>query len=89
MDKALVTSSSHSPLTRNRMQQRNLQIAGKSTDPDAMAADIQQLKETVVEGVRRVVVGLDDVSHQLLIALVAGGHVLMEGVPGTAKNDSV
>lgn len=34
---------------------------------------------------KRVVVGLDDVTDQLLIALFAGGHVLLEGVPGTAK----
>jgi len=32
-----------------------------------------------------VVVGLDHVTDQLLMALLAGGHVLLEGVPGTAK----
>lgn len=31
------------------------------------------------------VVGLEQVTDQLLIALLAGGHVLLEGVPGTAK----
>ncbi len=31
------------------------------------------------------VVGLDHVTDQLLMALLAGGHVLLEGVPGTAK----
>ncbi len=30
-------------------------------------------------------VGLDHVTDQLLMALLAGGHVLLEGVPGTAK----
>ena len=34
---------------------------------------------------QQVVVGLNDVTDQLLIALLAGGHVLLEGVPGTAK----
>jgi MoxR-like ATPase len=33
----------------------------------------------------KVVVGQTDVLGQLFIALLAGGHVLMEGVPGTAK----
>lgn len=33
----------------------------------------------------KVVVGQTDVLAQLFIALLAGGHVLMEGVPGTAK----
>jgi MoxR-like ATPase len=32
-----------------------------------------------------VVVGAEDVTRQLLIALLAGGHVLLEGVPGVAK----
>ncbi len=50
-----------------------------------LAEKVQALKSKSLEGVKHVVVGLDDVAHQLLIALVAGGHVLMEGVPGTAK----
>src|SRR5262249_42234538 len=33
----------------------------------------------------RVVVGMDAITHQFLIALLAGGHVLLEGVPGIAK----
>jgi MoxR-like ATPase len=33
----------------------------------------------------RVVVGMESVTDQLLIALLAGGHVLIEGVPGVAK----
>ena len=31
------------------------------------------------------VVGVEAVTQQLLIALLAGGHVLLEGVPGVAK----
>ena len=33
----------------------------------------------------KVVVGQDDVLEQMIIALLARGHVLLEGVPGTAK----
>jgi MoxR-like ATPase len=33
----------------------------------------------------KVVVGMDDVIQQMLIAILAGGHVLLEGVPGVAK----
>jgi MoxR-like ATPase len=35
--------------------------------------------------VRRVVLGQDAATRDCLIALIAGGHVLLEGVPGTAK----
>ena len=39
---------------------------------------------TVTE-VGRVVVGMEQVTRRFLIALLAGGHVLLEGVPGVAK----
>src|SRR5688572_27060400 len=35
--------------------------------------------------VGKVLVGQDDVVHRLLLGLCAGGHVLLEGVPGLAK----
>ncbi len=35
--------------------------------------------------IAKVIVGQDDVIEQVLICLFAGGHVLIEGVPGTAK----
>ena len=37
------------------------------------------------ESVNQVVVGQPAVVQQLLIALLAGGHVILEGVPGTGK----
>ncbi len=50
-----------------------------------LARDSSTLAGVVRAEVRRVVVGADDISQQLLIALLAGGHVLLEGVPGVAK----
>ncbi len=37
------------------------------------------------EGAAQVLVGMDEVFQQLTIALFSGGHVLLEGVPGTGK----
>ncbi len=37
------------------------------------------------ESINQVIVGQEQVIDQLFIALLAGGHVLLEGVPGTAK----
>jgi MoxR-like ATPase len=45
----------------------------------------QDLSRFVQADVARIVVGADETVHRLLIALVAGGHVLLEGVPGVAK----
>jgi MoxR-like ATPase len=39
----------------------------------------------LAEGLRQVFVGQDDAIHQLLATLYAGGHALLEGVPGTGK----
>ena len=58
-------------------------------DPRAAAHELAQqaklLSQKVTAEVARVVVGAEDVTRQLLIALLAGGHVLLEGVPGVAK----
>jgi MoxR-like ATPase len=50
-----------------------------------LAREMRILRDRVIAEVGRVVVGMDAVTHQFLIALVAAGHVLLEGVPGVAK----
>jgi MoxR-like ATPase len=42
------------------------------------------LEEALYE-IKRVIVGQDAMLERLLVALLAGGHVLLEGVPGLAK----
>ncbi|MFN5742188.1 MAG: AAA family ATPase [Planctomyces sp.] len=49
------------------------------------ANQVRFLREQTQQAVSQVVVGLEAVTDQLLMALLAGGHVLLEGVPGTAK----
>jgi len=39
----------------------------------------------IVPQLRKAIVGQDEVLDQTVVALVAGGHVLLEGVPGTGK----
>ena len=39
----------------------------------------------ILQEIRKVIVGQDEVAEQMTAALVAGGHALLEGVPGTAK----
>ena len=45
--------------------------------------------ERLRAGLAQVVVGADRVGFALLVALLAGGHALIEGVPGTAKTLTV
>jgi len=46
---------------------------------------LRELRDRVLLEVRKVVVGQEAVADQILIAAAVGGHVLLEGVPGTAK----
>lgn len=39
----------------------------------------------ILNELRKTIVGQDDVIEQMLVALLAEGHALIEGVPGTAK----
>ncbi len=45
----------------------------------------RQLVGNLKREVARVIVGMDDVVENTLIALLSGGHVLLEGVPGLGK----
>lgn len=49
------------------------------------AERVRELRDRTLAEVARVVVGMEEVAHQFLIALLADGHVLLEGVPGVAK----
>src|SRR5438094_3377255 len=58
------------------------------SDPEALRAlarQMQELRDRVVAEVGRIVVGMEHVTRRFLIAMLAGGHVLLEGVPGVAK----
>jgi MoxR-like ATPase len=48
----------------------------------------QALQEALYE-IKRVIVGQDAMLERLLVSLLAGGHVLLEGVPGLAKTLTV
>ena len=52
------------------------------------AASIEQLRETVEaleREIARIIVGQEIVVRGVTIALLAGGHVLLEGLPGLGK----
>src|SRR5436853_5722910 len=63
------------------------------------SVDVQKIKEQVLKHheklehvrleVRKVLIGQDHMLERLLIALLTGGHVLLEGVPGLAKTTAI
>jgi MoxR-like ATPase len=56
------------------------------TDP---AAEARHALEAALYECKRVVIGQDAMLERLLVALLTGGHVLLEGVPGLAKTLTV
>ena len=53
--------------------------------PEYTSATIAHIQNEL----RKVIVGQDEAIEQMLVALLAEGHVLVEGVPGTAKTLTV
>jgi MoxR-like ATPase len=49
------------------------------------ARRIKELRDQTLHETARAVVGMEHVVHSFLVALLAAGHVLLEGVPGVAK----
>src|SRR5437868_12082209 len=60
-----------------------------SVVPTATAAGAGAPLEQVLFEIRRLIVGQDLLLERLLVALLAQGHVLIEGVPGIAKTATV
>src|SRR5690606_25155557 len=52
-------------------------------------AEFSRLATSLVEEVGRRLVGQETMVQRLLIGLLTGGHVLLEGVPGLAKTLTV
>ena len=50
--------------------------------------ELQQLMALpgkLIENISKVIVGKDDVIEKVVVAVLAGGHVLLEDVPGVGK----
>ena len=54
-------------------------------DDQAAAALLVSAYRKITDEMAKFIVGQDDVIEQLVIAVLAGGHCLLEGVPGLAK----
>ena len=58
--------------------------ASPDVDTAAISDFVRRAKDIEIE-LRKVIVGQHDAVRQVLLALFAGGHVLLEGVPGLGK----
>ncbi|HTL09079.1 MAG TPA: MoxR family ATPase [Chitinophagaceae bacterium] len=54
-------------------------------NPEDLVQSLLSKLPLLKKEIQKVIVGQDDVLDEILIALLAGGHCLLEGVPGLAK----
>jgi MoxR-like ATPase len=61
----------------------------QATAPDAIepmtVSEAADVSRSIIDNVSRVIVGKDDEIEEVLIAVLAGGHLLLEDVPGVGK----
>ena len=64
-------------------------VGDDAANPEDLAADARRALQAALFETKRVIVGQDAMLERVLVALLAGGHVLLEGVPGLAKTLTV
>lgn len=47
--------------------------------------NLQHSVEKIRQEIQKVIVGQQEITDQIIVALLCGGHILLEGVPGVAK----
>jgi MoxR-like ATPase len=60
-------------------------FSGKETVMTIKQEERQGILKDIIDEVSKVVIGKEDIKELLLVALLSQGHVLIEGLPGTAK----
>ena len=71
-----------------RCQHPAREFVRPSGSPVPPSVDAARLERVLFE-IKRVIVGQDRLVERMLVALLARGHVLLEGVPGVAKTLAV
>ena len=69
--------------------ERRLRALEREEDDSRSARTAHDALETGLFEIKRVIVGQEAMLERVLVALLAGGHVLLEGVPGLAKTLTV
>ncbi len=77
-----------SPEKPSAVQSASLRAQGSSGQELDVARASQLISEAIGQ-VQRVIVGQTHMVEQLMVGLLAKGHILLEGVPGTAKTLAV
>ena len=70
-------------------EERRLRALERDDEDPRPARQAHDALESALFEIKRVIVGQEAMLERVLVALLAGGHVLLEGVPGLAKTLTV
>jgi MoxR-like ATPase len=84
-----VFGGAHTDLGGDAVQNVDSSPEGSAPEGSVRAAAAGAMLESALFEVKKVVVGQDAMVERMLLALVARGHCLLEGVPGVAKTLAV
>lgn len=65
-----------------QMEKGKQEISRQKRD---LTAEMQKAAAAIVQEIKKVIVGKDDVIRKVLMVILAGGHILLEDVPGVGK----
>ena len=71
--------------TQTKLKETSTRGQKKPVDEKQLLQNLHDGKAKMLDELRKRIVGQDEVIEQVLIALFAGGHCLITGVPGLAK----
>ena len=71
------------------MENEQTETTGIQFESRIDMGDLQQCMDAVRQELKKVIVGQDKMIDYLLVAMLANGHVLLEGVPGVAKTMAI
>ena len=69
------------------MTQTTTQPSAAMSGPELQATlqKVRAARQAIIQELRKLIVGADEAIDQVLVAMFAGGHCLIQGPPGTAK----
>jgi len=70
------------PILQSEMEENNLTRSAIKTES---VREIATRYDVIKEEIGKYVIGNQELIRLILIGLLSGGHILIEGVPGTAK----
>lgn len=71
-------------MEKNPMTDSNIKPSAEIDDVQAVQR-LGEMRDNIVEKLRHIIVGMDDVIDEMMIAIFSNGHCLLVGVPGLAK----